>query len=137
MLKRLFIVYAFLLSYSGAIAHSIVPHHHHVSTKEAKGHHHHGTTNHSHDDNSKKDKDHEGEPYFLTHHSNTDAALNHSLVDSPTKGKKIHLDIELSELFFSITLSNPAIFRPPGNERLSQFECFHSRSLRAPPFFIV
>jgi hypothetical protein len=137
MLKKLFIVYAFLLSYSGAIAHSIVPHHHHVSNKEAKGHHHHGTANHSHNEDSKKDKDHEGEPYFLTHDSNTDAALNHSLIDSSTKGNKIEFKIQLSELLFSITSPNSDIFHPPSNERLSRFEFFHSRSLRGPPFFIV
>lgn len=137
MLKRLFITYAFLVSYLGAVAHGIVPHHHHASVKEATAHHHHDKAHHSHGDSAKKDKDHQDEPYFLAHYSNTDVVLNHALMDNPTKEKKIQYDIQLSELLFSITPSNLNIYRPPRKERFSRFEFFHSRSLRAPPFFVV
>lgn len=138
MLKRFLIVYVFLFSYAGAIAHSIVPHHHHVSHKEAKEHHHHNHASHSHGehDGSKKEQSQEG-AYFLTHASNTDVVVNHFSFDNPVKGKKLQFSVQLSEPLLSAALSDHNIFHPPHNDRLSPTTVFYSRSLRAPPFLVI
>jgi hypothetical protein len=138
MLKRFLIVYVFLFSYAGAIAHSIVPHHHHVSHKEAKEHHHHNHASHSHGehDGSKKEQSQEG-AYFLTHASNTDVVVNHFSFDNPIKGKKLQFSVQVSEPLLSLALSDHNIFHPPPNDRLLSIAVFYSRSLRAPPFFVV
>ncbi len=140
MLKKLFIVFTFLISYSGAIAHSIVPHHHHNSEKEAKQkHHHHDQTSHSHgeDDSSKKGQSHEGAAYFLTHASNTDVVVSHFSFDNPVKGKKIQFSVPFSEPLVSFRLSDHNIFHPPSDERFLSIAVLYSHSLRAPPPFVV
>ena len=140
MLKKLLIVYAFLFSYSGAMAHSIVPHHHHNSEKEAKQQHrHHDQTNHSHgeDDSSKKGENNQDGTYFLTHASNTDVVVSHFSFDNPVKGKKIQFSVPFFEPLVSFRLSDHNIFHPPSNEWHSSIVVFNSRSLRAPPFFVI
>ena len=137
MRKRLLIVYVFLFSYAGAVAHSIVPHHHHLSQGEAKKHHHHDHTNTPHDDSSKNDKGDDRQLYFLSHTSNADVVVNHVSVNNLIKSKKIQFTGFLSEPTIPFVIVNHNIFHPPMDDRIWLITVFYSHSLRAPPSFII
>ena len=134
MRKRLLIVYVFLFSYAGAVAHSIVPHHHHPTQKEAKKHHDH--TNHSREDSSKNDHEDEGQLYFLNHASNADGVVNHAAINNLGKGKKIQFAIPILVSIILFATADHNVFHPPMDDRTPLLTVFYSRSLRAPPSLI-
>ncbi len=136
MRKRLLFVYFLLFSYAGAVAHSIVPHHHHLTQREAKKHHHHDSANHSHEDSSKKDGD-EGQLYFLIHASNADVVVNHVAIDNLGKDKKTQFAVLLQRSIIPFAIADHNIFHPPMDDRIPLLSVFYSRSLRAPPSFII
>ncbi len=136
MRKKLLIAYVFLFSYAGAVAHSVVPHHHHQSQGEAKKHHHQDHTNPSHDDSSKEDQGDEGHLYFISHTSNADVVVNHVSIDNLVKGN-VQFATLLPESIVSFSIADHNIFHPPMGDRIPPLPVFCSRSLRAPPSFII
>ena len=136
MRKKLLIAYVFLFSYAGAVAHSIVPHHHHQSQGEAKEHHHHGHSNVPPDDSSKNDKGDDGQLYFLSHTSNADVVVNHVSIDNLVIGNVQFAGL-LPESIITFTIADHNIFHPPMDDRIPLITVFYSRSLRAPPSFII
>ncbi len=125
------IYFCFMISYSGALLHSFVPHHHHATVKEASSHHDHGKA-HSHDDGKGK---HDTEPYFLTHAVNTDVLSNKINSEKAVKAVKVVFELSLSEITFSFDAFKSVIFHPPQNDHL-RFHLVHSSSsLRGPPLF--
>lgn len=135
MQKRLLFVYILLFSYSGAVAHSIVPHHHHQTQEEAKRHHHHNSAGHSHKDSSKKDKDDDG-VYFLIHATNADVVIDNVVID-PGKEKTSSFVVLLCESVIPFSIADHNVFHPPNDERTTLLTILNSRSLRAPPSFII
>lgn len=140
MQKRLFILYVFLFSYSGAILHSIVPHHHHNSNKEAKEHHHHDNqTGHSHGEDDKDGNNHEHNDslYFLTHSSNADISFSDTSADGTVKIKKAEKLVALFTVLSVVNLvPSQQVFHPPADFIPDSSHDLLS-ALRAPPYFIA
>ncbi len=133
MQKRMLIYFCFMISYSGALLHSVTPHHHHSSIQEATSHHHHHAKAHSHHDSQNKDDKKDSEPYFLSHVINADILTNHSIIEKPVKTKKIDFDVIQSRTLKSFYAFNRFVFHPPQNDRLRSQFVYFSSSLRGPP----
>jgi len=134
MQKRMLVFFCFILSYSGALLHSFVPHHHHATVQEATNHHHHDHgKSHAHDDGKSKDDKHDTESYFLTHAVNADVLVNHANSEKTVKAAKAVLASSLTEIFNSFYSVENAVFHPPQNDRLRSQLIYLSSSLRGPP----
>lgn len=135
MQKRMLIYFCFMISYSGALLHSFIPHHHHVTVKEATNHHHHGhEKTHSHEDGKGKEDKHDSEPYFLTHAVNEDVLVNHPNSEKVVKVAKVIFAPSLSEIANSYYLFENVVFHPPQNDLLRSRLVHFPFSLRGPPF---
>ncbi len=131
------IYFCFMLSYSGALLHSFIPHHHHSTVDEAisSSHHHNEGKPHSHDNGKDKEDKHSSEPYLLSHATNADVLINHSANGSTVKAKKIDFIFSLTVSILSSYSFTKSVFRPPHNERLPFQLTYSFSSLRGPPSF--
>jgi hypothetical protein len=138
MISRKVLSLIFLLSYTGAIAHGIIPHHHHASQQEVKEHHHHdhhGSHSH-HDDQNKSDKNEtQGSLFLFTHGANGDILITHTSLDGAVKSKKAEKAIsDFSVLaVLSLNIQEQQVFHPPDDDPDIDNTLFFSRALRAPP----
>ena len=128
------IYFCFIVSYSGALLHSFIPHHHHTTVEEATNHHHHAKS-HSHDDGKDKQDKRSSEPYLLSHAANADVLINHAPNGSTVKAKKIDFNIALTVSIQSSYSFTKSIFRLPQNERVAFQLTYSFSSLRGPPAF--
>ena len=129
------IYFCFIISYSGALLHSFIPHHHHVTVKEATNHHHHDhAKTHSHEDDKDKEDKQDSEPYFLTHAVNADVLVNHPNSEKVVKVAKVIFAPSLSEIANSYYLFENVVFHPPQNDLLRSRLVHFPFSLRGPPF---
>lgn len=129
------IYFCFMISYSGVLLHSFIPHHHHVTVKEATNHHHHDhAKTHSHEDDKDKEDKQDSEPYFLTHAVNADVLVNHPNSEKVVKVAKVIFAPSLSEIANSYYLFENVVFHPPQNDLLRSRLVHFPFSLRGPPF---
>lgn len=142
MQKKLLFTYVFLIAYSGAMLHSIVPHHHHDSLKKATEHHHHhendGYQSHQHDQQDKNRHDDANPIYFLTHAANSDITIAHSSEQGTVKIKKSEKQVASSSLFIifrKVPLNQ--IFDPPLDDIITDNSLYLFRTLRAPPVSVT
>lgn len=136
MLKRLLLSYVLVLSYAGAILHSVVPHHHHHTEQEAKEHHHdhhQHDTDHSHDTPQHHDHGSDDATYLFAHSANADLLVNHTSIDGAVKHKKIVLFAVFAELSLQDQTYVKAIFHTPPDEGLITSTASPFPALRAPP----
>lgn len=140
MLKRLILSSVLLISYAGAILHSVVPHHHHHSQEEAKEHHHddhhHHQANHSHDhDAPQHDNHHQADAtYLFAHSANADVIMSHTSIDGAVKGKKTEVQTVFIEFPLLHQTEAEQVFHAPPNDRLTTSTASPFPALRAPPF---
>lgn len=135
MIRKKILSFVFLLSYAGAIAHSIIPHHHHDTQQEAKEHHHHDHHSHSH---SSDDASQEQGTYLLTHSANSDVFINHASIDNFLKVKKSDLNVAiLKEIILYTEIQANIVFHPPKVDFLIKASSYSFRLLRAPPATIA
>ena len=130
---RNLIIYLFLFSYAGALAHSLIPHHHDDSVEKLQEHIQSDSDASHHDNSSESNQEPKESPHFLTHLSNVDVLNQNNTSNAFVKKevKKI-IAVKVCTKISASSFDRP-VFRPPANQRVKNNFQFRFRALRAPP----
>lgn len=129
---RNLIIYLFLFSYAGALAHSLIPHHHDDSAEKLQEHIHSDSKASHHNNSSESNQEPEESPHFLTHLSNVDV-LNQNNTSNSFVKKEVKKAV-ITEPFVEVNAGSfeLPIFHPPDQQIVTSIQ-FQFRPLRAPP----